>query len=127
MIDVWARRANMDRALDFVAVLHAKGEAARATKSESFRSDQWDSYVTRAYHDGTHRGIAEAYELRGVPVDIIPGVEVSRVDDLQVTGWEIVERGAWLSVVGPDGKHGKSVRTREEAEALMETARARRH
>jgi hypothetical protein len=119
MIDVWAHRHNTDHAQAFVQELQSQGRAARECNSRWFDPQQIDTNVVHAYHDGTRRGIAEAYRERGIACELIPGIEALRVEDMPASDYEIVYRAPWYSVVGPEGKVGKSVRTEDEAQAIL--------
>lgn len=120
MIDVWAHRHNTGQAQAFVGELRSQGRAARECNSRWFNPDEIDgSMVVHAYHDGTRRGIAEAYRERGIGCELIPGIEAMRVEDMTTSDYRVVQRGPWYSVVGPEGKVGKSVRTEGEAQDIL--------
>lgn len=120
MMQVWASTRNSEKAQEWVRALIAKGEQAHEANVRHFDPAQIDADVTHAYHDGSRRGVVDVFRERGIPCEMIPGIEAVRVEDRPpVTGYEIIENGPWYSVIGPGGKVGKSVRTRAEAESIL--------
>jgi hypothetical protein len=120
MIDVWARRRNSEQAVRLVASLQAEGHDARESNAAYFGPSEIDPYVVKVYHDGTVVGIGDVCKARGIPCELIPGMDTSRVEHMPPPdGYEVVYRAPWYSVVGPEGKVGKSVRTEEEAQEIL--------
>lgn len=96
------------------------GIKVRLNTTRYFDPDQIDSTVERVYHDGTDPLIPWAHEQRGIESELIPEVRGETVHGDPEPDYRVEQNGPWYSLIGPDGKVGKSQRSEDDAWALLD-------
>lgn len=118
MIEVVYGRKHRDAGDAWVAQLREQGEYVRAIRAERWTKGHDMGPVDQIYTDDSVPSVRWANP--GVPIERIPGVEPERLPEPEPSEeYRLEQRGAWWSVIGPDGKVGRSHRSEDEARAAL--------